>query len=116
MTYRAATILLYLLWQEVTATIQTSPQREKPLLTDHAQLILVTPCLEAGCVSTAPPSSSYSIGQVHTSTPVSHLDELSGFQQYSASGSSVRLATDAEETESDVEWILSTKNIFLFSH
>lgn len=44
-------------------------------------------CLEAEIRSSAPPSSSSScsIGQVHTQTPVTHLDELSTVKQHVAS-------------------------------
>lgn len=76
-------------------------------------LISVTLCLEAGSASSAPPFSSYSIGQVHTSTPVTYLDELSTLKRHLASGWESQHPADAEGKRQKLNG--SSTNMFLFS-
>lgn len=93
--------------------------RSKKLLNDHGNTRLpdVTLCLEVGSVSSAPPSSSYSVGQVRTPAPVTHLDELSSLKQDLARGCRLKLPCSWQQMlkkQAVFEW-LSTKNISIHS-
>lgn len=88
------------------------PQREN-LLNDHQQHD-VTICLQVGSVLSAPPSSSHSIGQVHTPASATHLDELSALKQRLARGWRIQHRESWQQMlkkQELFEW-LSTKNIF----
>lgn len=119
MSYIGSTILPIVWWDDCYSTHLTSEASEEKKLSnenDNVQLQHVISCLEAQSVSSAPPSSPYSIGEVHTQTPVTHLDELSAFEAASSlrlSGPASRQSatTDAEKKRVFFERLVLTKEI-----